>query len=85
MSGEFHRLSLTALADAIATGEISSEAATRSSLDRLKRIGPALNCIARLDEARAMECARAADLRRSKGGAISALFDIRLPQGGQFG
>jgi Asp-tRNA(Asn)/Glu-tRNA(Gln) amidotransferase A subunit family amidase len=50
MSQDLAGLTLVELATAIADGSITSVAATTWSLERLRRIGPQLNCIAVLSD-----------------------------------
>lgn len=60
-------LGLVETTDAIASGALSSEAATATALDRLESIGTRLNAVVRLDRERALQSARAADLDRTRG------------------
>ena len=71
-------LTLIETAEAIAKGEITSEAATRSALDRLRSIGSTLNCVIALDEADALTAARVADVERTKGKLRGPLHGVPL-------
>ncbi|MDB5653990.1 MAG: Aspartyl-tRNA(Asn)/glutamyl-tRNA(Gln) amidotransferase subunit, partial [Tardiphaga sp.] len=55
MTNTIASLDLCALADAIASGEITSVAATQATLDRLETVGRKLNAVVRLDSARALK------------------------------
>jgi aspartyl-tRNA(Asn)/glutamyl-tRNA(Gln) amidotransferase subunit A len=71
-------LDLSALASAIAVGEVTSLQATTVALDRLARIGRTLNAVVRLDDARALEAAEAADRLRASGAALPPLHGVPL-------
>lgn len=71
-------LDLCALADAIATGAISSVAATQAALDRLDGVGRKLNAVVRLNPASALAAAEAADRRRASGAALPPLHGVPL-------
>jgi len=71
-------LDLTALAVAIAAGEVTSEAATTVALDRLGTVGRKLNAVKRLDRDRALEAARAADKMRASGASLPPLHGVPL-------
>ncbi len=70
-------LDLTAveLVGAIRRGEIAAEAYCRAALDRQRKLRH-LNAITWIDEARALEAARAADLRRGRGATPGALSGL---------
>ncbi|MFL5070816.1 MAG: amidase family protein, partial [Xanthobacteraceae bacterium] len=71
-------LDLCALADAIATGTISSVAATQAALDRLDGIGRKLNAVVRLNPAHALAAAEAADRKRASGAPLPPLHGVPL-------
>ncbi|WP_445489937.1 amidase [Rhodopseudomonas sp. RCAM05734] len=67
MSHAIAELDLCALSHALAKGDITSVAATTVALDRLDTVGRKLNAVVRLDSARALEAAEAADKLRATG------------------
>ncbi|MDB5565417.1 MAG: putative glutamyl-tRNA(Gln) amidotransferase [Tardiphaga sp.] len=71
-------LDLCALADAIAAGDITSVAATTVALDRLETVGRKLNAVVRLDGARVLEAAEAADKLRATGASLPPLHGVPL-------
>ena len=71
-------LDLSALAKAIADGEVTSVEATAVALNRLVSIGHKLNAVVRLDNARAMDAAAAADKLRASGAALPPLHGVPL-------
>lgn len=71
-------LGLVELADAIAEGSVTSEAATRAALDALETTGRTLNAVVRLYPERAMEASRAADKARAAGKAMGRLAGVPL-------
>jgi aspartyl-tRNA(Asn)/glutamyl-tRNA(Gln) amidotransferase subunit A len=78
MTSSIATLELCTLADAIASGEITSVAATRLTLERLDTVGRKLNAVVRLDGARALEAADAADRKRASGAALPPLHGVPL-------
>jgi aspartyl-tRNA(Asn)/glutamyl-tRNA(Gln) amidotransferase subunit A len=78
MSNSIASLDLCALADAIAAGDITSVAATTVALDRLDSVGRKLNAVVRLDNARALEGAEAADKMRARGASLPPLHGVPL-------
>ncbi len=70
-------LSLTEAADAIRRGKVSSVELTRAAIERARKLGPALNCFALLEEAEALAAARKADRSRS-GKACGPLHGVPL-------
>src|SRR3990167_6597529 len=64
-----HDNTLTGLADALATRQVSSVELTRHFLDRIKRFDPQLNSFITVTEAQALEQAAAADAARAAGKA----------------
>lgn len=75
---EIAALDLSALANAIVTGEVTSVQATTIALGRLDRIGHALNAVVRLDHSRALEAAGSADKLRASGTALPPLHGVPL-------
>lgn len=71
-------LSLTELAAAIATKDVSSLEVTRNCVARLERHGPTLNSVAALDAEAALEAARAADAELAAGRARGPLHGVPL-------
>jgi aspartyl-tRNA(Asn)/glutamyl-tRNA(Gln) amidotransferase subunit A len=71
-------LDLCALADAIAAGDITSVAATTVALERLETVGRKLNAVVRLDGARALQAAEAADKLRATGASLPPLHGVPL-------
>ncbi|KAF0129767.1 MAG: aspartyl-tRNA(Asn)/glutamyl-tRNA (Gln) amidotransferase subunit A, partial [Xanthobacteraceae bacterium] len=71
-------LGLCDLADAIADGSVTSEAATEAALAGLETVGRELNAVVRLHSDRAREQARAADLRRRSGTPAGPLAGVPL-------
>lgn len=71
-------LDLSTLARAIADGEVTSVRATTIALDRLADIGRKLNAVVRLDDARALEGAAAADRLRASGAVLPPLHGVPL-------
>jgi aspartyl-tRNA(Asn)/glutamyl-tRNA(Gln) amidotransferase subunit A len=66
------------LAEGLASGDLSSVDVTQSYLDRSKEVGPGLGAYLEVTEEHALEAARAADDRRSKGEPASALDGIPI-------
>ena len=73
-----HQLSLSELAEALARGEITSRAATESSLARLKAIGPKLNAVVLIEEEQALAAADRADAARKAGKPLGLLHGVPL-------
>jgi aspartyl-tRNA(Asn)/glutamyl-tRNA(Gln) amidotransferase subunit A len=71
-------LDLCALADAIATGDITSVAATTVALERLETIGGKLNAVVRLDADRALDAAESADRLRANTSSLPPLHGVPL-------
>ncbi|MFP2962888.1 Asp-tRNA(Asn)/Glu-tRNA(Gln) amidotransferase subunit GatA [Myxococcus sp. 1LA] len=71
-------LTMLELAAKLATGEISSEEATRASLARIQQVDPKVRAFLRVDEAGALAAARASDARRKAGSPASALDGVPL-------
>ena len=60
-------MTLTEAADAVVRGEISSVELTRAAIERAKKLGPALNCLAALDAQEALAAAEKLDKGRKAG------------------
>ena len=71
-------LSLSDVAEAIATERISSVEATQACLDALERAGPALNCVAGVDHEAALAAAAAADSEQAAGRLRGPLHGVPL-------
>ncbi len=71
-------LSLTEIARKIRTREVSSEEATRASVDRARRLGPRLNCFFSFEADDALAQARAADAATARGQGAGALHGVPL-------
>ena len=71
-------LGLCDLANAIADGSVTSEAATGAALAGLASVGRELNAVVRLSADRALEQAREADRRRIAGAAAGPLAGVPL-------
>jgi aspartyl-tRNA(Asn)/glutamyl-tRNA(Gln) amidotransferase subunit A len=75
---EMLALGLTEAAEALARDEVSSVRLTEAALDRAKKLGPALNCVASLDAEEALQAAAKADRDRKAGKAVGKLHGIPL-------
>jgi aspartyl-tRNA(Asn)/glutamyl-tRNA(Gln) amidotransferase subunit A len=71
-------LGLCDLANAIADGSVTSEAATEAALAGLETVGRELNAVVRLQADRARELARTADLQRKNGQPAGPLAGVPL-------
>ena len=71
-------LSLTEVAAAIASRDLSSLEATRACLDRISEHGDALTCIARIDPGAALEAAAVADDEFAAGRSRGPLHGVPL-------
>ena len=71
-------LSLSEVAQKIATREVSSRQATEACLDRIERYGEALHCIARIDPEAALRAADEADAALASDGPRGALHGVPL-------
>jgi aspartyl-tRNA(Asn)/glutamyl-tRNA(Gln) amidotransferase subunit A len=74
----FVNVGLVDAAEALARGEISSEALTQQCLARLAAIGPRLNALMELDSDAALQTARAIDKQRAKGDRLGPLAGVPL-------
>lgn len=77
-TGPLHYRSLAAVADAIASGELSSEEVTRHTLARIAALEPRLHAFADVRAGAAVEEARAADARRAWGETLGVLHGVPL-------
>jgi len=73
---ELWRWTATALASAIAAGEISSTEAVRSCLERAEAVNPALGALLPFDERLALEAAAAADRAVAAGEQLGPLHGV---------
>jgi aspartyl-tRNA(Asn)/glutamyl-tRNA(Gln) amidotransferase subunit A len=71
-------LSLVALRDAIAAGEVKAENVVRASLGRIEALNPALNAFIAVDSEEALAKARAADRLRARGGKLPPLHGVPI-------
>jgi len=71
-------LDLCEAARRIRTGQVSSETLTRLALQRARAVQPRVNCFIAIDEAQALEDARAADRALARGDAAGALHGVPL-------
>jgi aspartyl-tRNA(Asn)/glutamyl-tRNA(Gln) amidotransferase subunit A len=78
MSGEPALMSLTAVAQAIASKRVSSREVTQSCLDRIGQWQPRLNAFMTIEAEEALRAADAADATLGKGGANGALHGVPL-------
>ena len=71
-------MTLSEVAANIAARKVSSREATQNCLERLERLGPALNAVAALDPEAALRAADAADAELAAGRARGALHGVPL-------
>ena len=71
-------LTLTEASDALARGDITSEALTATALDRLEQTGKPLNAVIALNRENALEQARDCDKARARGDRCGVLHGIPL-------
>jgi aspartyl-tRNA(Asn)/glutamyl-tRNA(Gln) amidotransferase subunit A len=71
-----HHLSLRALADALAAGELTSEEVTRACLERIRATDERLGAFLHVAEETALAQARASDRRRREGRALGLLDGV---------
>lgn len=69
---------LTRLSRRLASGEATSEAATRACLERIAAVDGTLGAFLHVDEAGALEAAKASDARRAAGRALGPLDGVPL-------
>jgi aspartyl-tRNA(Asn)/glutamyl-tRNA(Gln) amidotransferase subunit A len=75
---DFTRLSMTEAADAIASGEVRSVDLTQSCLERLRSLGPKLNCIAAIEDDSVLDEAERCDRERAAGKLRGPLHGVPL-------
>lgn len=71
-------LGVAETADAIASGAITAERATAVALERLERIGPALNATVRIERESALEAARRVDQGRRSNAPLGPLAGVPM-------
>ena len=76
LSGDPIFESATSLAQAIRTGEVSSEEVVDAHLRRIAEVNPSLNAVVHIAASSAVAEARAADVRRAVGAAVGALHGV---------
>ena len=76
MNNELWRWSAVDLARGIRSGAISSEEATRSTLDRITAVNPTLNAIVEVLADEALTAARTADAQRRSGQPLGPLHGV---------
>lgn len=76
MTEELWRWSAVDLARGIRSGTVSSEEATRSTLDRIAAVNPTLNAIVEVTADEALATARTADAQRRSGHALGPLHGV---------
>ena len=72
------RATLTEAAAALARGELTSEALTRTCLERAHRLNPTLNCFLRIEDEAALAAARRADAARASGHPLGVLHGVPI-------
>ena len=78
MSAGLIEKGVVAIAEAVAKGEVTSEAVTRDVLSRLASRGKKFNGLVLLEEDRALDMARKADQARAKGAALGPLHGVPM-------
>lgn len=71
-------LTLTEAADAVARGDVTSTALTAACLERLRALGPRLNCVARIEGDGVLEQAERLDRERKAGRLRGKLHGVPL-------
>src|SRR5436190_21023112 len=84
MSTEPALMSLTSVAKAIATKEVSSREVTKSCLDRIAQWQPRLNAFMAIEAESALAAADAADAALAKGKASGVLHGVPLAHKDQY-
>jgi len=72
------QMNLCEAAQAVAQGEVSSQQLTEYAINRLKEIGPKLNCVVSIHEEKALDSAYEADKARSLGKPLGPLHGVPL-------
>lgn len=75
---DFLALGLTEAADALARGDVTSVALTTACLERLRALGPKLNCVARIESDTVLEQAEQLDRERKSGRLRGKLHGVPL-------
>src|SRR4030095_6269228 len=78
MSGEPALMSLTAVAKAIASKQVSSREVTQSLLDRIAKWNPRLNAFMAIEAEDALKAADSADAALAKGGPKGPLHGVPM-------
>ena len=78
MNADVHTMSLVALADALAAGELSALEVMQATVERAERLQPVLNCFISLEAERALEAAAAADAALARGEAPGPLHGVPI-------
>jgi len=78
VTDELWRWPAGALAEAIATREISSTEAVRAALERIAAVNPQVNALVALDEHEALKAAAAADRALAAGEAVGPLHGVPI-------
>ena len=78
LADPIHFSSTRALADAIRTGDLSSEAVVRACLDRIEAVNGALNAVFQLQTEAALARAREADAALARGESWGALHGVPM-------
>lgn len=73
-----YELGVVETAEAVASGAVTAEAATRAAFERLSTLGPRFNAVVRLDLDFALEAARAVDVARASGAALGPLAGVPM-------
>jgi aspartyl-tRNA(Asn)/glutamyl-tRNA(Gln) amidotransferase subunit A len=76
--GDFLALTLTEAADAVARGDVSSVTLTAACLERLRALGPKLNCVASIESDAVLETAEQLDKERKAGRLRGKLHGVPL-------
>jgi aspartyl-tRNA(Asn)/glutamyl-tRNA(Gln) amidotransferase subunit A len=72
------QMNLCEAALAVAQGEVSSQQLTEHAINRLKEVGPKLNCVVSIHEEKALDSAYEADKVRSLGKPLGPLHGVPL-------
>jgi len=78
LASEIHYSSVTALANAIRTKQVSSEEVTKVFLARIEAVNDSLNAVVQLDAERALAAAREADSRLARGDLAGPLHGVPM-------
>lgn len=72
------QMNLCEAALAVAQGEVTSQQLTEHAINRLKEVGPKLNCVVSIHEEKALDAAYEADIARSLGKPLGLLHGVPL-------